>query len=162
MVQGEIDEEGVIDANVGRSPQDRLKMAVLIGKSGKAARTFYQSLGFWSYNQKPYSIVVCQLESGRTHQIRVHMQHRGYPLVGDQLYGDKKGIRTSIVLPVAEFKRQALHAYQLGLIHPRTGDYMSWQAEAPQDMLDLLAAMGVPELELPEPDFIMDAVENDI
>lgn len=161
VLQGEIDADGVIDANVGRSPQDRLKMAVLVGKNGKAARTFYQSLGFWTHNQKPYSIVVCQLESGRTHQIRVHMQHRGYPLVGDPLYGDKKGIRTSIVLAAPEFKRQALHAFQLGLIHPRTGDYMSWQVDVSQDMLDLLTAMGVPELELPDPDFIMDAVEHD-
>ena len=161
LVQGEIDADGVIDANVGRNPQDRLKMAVVVGKSGKSARTFYQSLGFWSYNDKPYSIVVCQLESGRTHQIRVHMQHRGYPLIGDALYGDKKGVRSSVVTAIPDFKRQALHAYQLGLIHPRTGDYMSWQVSLPKDMTDLLAAMGVPHFELPEPDFIMDAFEND-
>ena len=161
IVQGKIDADGVIDANVGRSPLDRLKMAVVVGKSGKSARTFYQSLGFWNYNDKPYSIVVCQLESGRTHQIRVHMQHRGYPLIGDPLYGDKKGVRSSIVTAIPDFKRQALHAYQLGLIHPRTGDYMSWQVPLSKDMTDLLAAMGVPHFELPEPDFIMDAFEND-
>ncbi|TDR29027.1 23S rRNA pseudouridine(1911/1915/1917) synthase RluD [Hydromonas duriensis] len=160
IVQGEIDADGVIDANVGRNPQDRLKMAVLVGKSGKPARTFYQSLGFWSYQDKPYSIVVCQLESGRTHQIRVHMQHRGYPLVGDPLYGDKKGVRTSLVAALPDFKRQALHAYQLGLIHPRTGNYMSWQAQLPHDMVDLLRVMGVAEFNIPEPEFIMDALED--
>ena len=160
IVQGEIDSDGVINIGIGRNPQDRLKMAALVGNSGKPARTFYQSLGFWQYNLKPYSIVVCQLESGRTHQIRVHMQHRGFPLVGDPLYGDKKGRRSSIVAGVEDFTRQALHAYQLGLIHPRTGDYMSWQQELPADMLTLLAGMGVPELPVPDPDFVMDALED--
>ena len=161
LVQGEIDADGVIDIGIGRNPQDRLKMAALIGNSGKAARTFYQSLGFWKFNNKPYSIVVCQLESGRTHQIRVHMQHRGYPLVGDPLYGDKKGTRSSIVHGVEVFNRQALHAYQLGLIHPRTGDYMSWQVELPEDFMRLLNEMGVDDMPLPEPDFVMDALEVD-
>ena len=161
LVQGEIDADGVIDIGIGRNPQDRLKMAALIGNSGKAARTFYQSLGFWKFNNKPYSIVVCQLESGRTHQIRVHMQHRGYPLVGDPLYGDKKGTRSSIVHGVEVFNRQALHAYQLGLIHPRTGDYMSWQVELPEDFMRLLNEMGVEDMPLPEPDFVMDALEVD-
>jgi 23S rRNA pseudouridine1911/1915/1917 synthase len=160
LVQGEIDSDGVIDIGIGRSPQDRLKMAALIGNSGKAARTFYQSMGFWRFQDKPYSIVVCQLESGRTHQIRVHMQHRGYPLVGDQLYGEKKGTRSSIVAGVSTFSRQALHAYQLGLIHPRTGDFMSWQQDLPEDYVQLLAEMGVEDFPLPESDMPMDALEN--
>lgn len=163
IVQGELDAFGTIDAGIGRNPQDRLKMAVLVGQSGKQARTYYQSLGFWQYLQKPYSIVVCQLETGRTHQIRVHMQHAGYPLVGDPLYGEKRGARSSILKGAAgelEFKRQALHAYQLGLVHPRTGEYMSWQCPLADDMVDLLAAMGVAHLPLPEPEMEMEALSN--
>lgn len=159
LVQGEIDSDGVVDIGIGRNPQDRLKMAALIGNSGKSARTFYQSMGFWRFQNKPYSLVVCQLESGRTHQIRVHMQHKGYPLVGDQLYGEKKGTRSSIVAGVSVFNRQALHAFQLGLIHPRTGGYMSWQKDLPDDLVQLLNEMGVSDFPLPEPDMLMDALE---
>ena len=161
IVQGELDAFGTVDAGIGRNPQDRLKMAVLVGQSGKPARTHYQSLGFWSYLQKPYSIAVCQLDTGRTHQIRVHMQHIGHPLIGDPLYGEKRGARSSILKGSAgelDFKRQALHAYQLGLIHPRTGAYMSWQCPLPDDMTELLAAMGVAELPLPEPDMAMEVL----
>jgi 23S rRNA pseudouridine1911/1915/1917 synthase len=160
IVQGEVDADGVIDIGIGRNPQDRLKMAALVGNSGKPARTFYQSMGFWQFQQKPYSIVVCQLESGRTHQIRVHMQHRGFPLIGDPFYGEKKGVRSTVVSKMADFERQALHAYQLGLIHPRTGDYMSWQVGLPEDMVNLLSMMGVDDFPLPEPDMVMDAVED--
>ncbi len=161
IVQGEIDAFGTVDAGIGRSPQDRLKMAVLVGQSGKPARTHYQSMGFWQFAQKPYSIVVCQLESGRTHQIRVHMQHKGFPLVGDPVYGERRGARSSIAKTIVgeqAFNRQALHAYQLGLIHPRSGEYMSWQCELPQDMVELLASMGVAELPLPESDMEMEAL----
>ncbi len=161
IVQGELDAFGTIDAGIGRNPQDRLKMAVLVGQSGKPARTYYQCLGFWQYLQKTYSIVVCQLETGRTHQIRVHMQHIGHPLIGDPLYGEKRGARSSVLKGSAgelEFKRQALHAYQLGLVHPRTGEYMSWQCPLADDMVELLAAMGVAELPLPEPEMEMEAL----
>ena len=164
IVQGELDAFGTIDTGIGRNPQDRLKMAVLVGQSGKPARTHYQSLGFWQYLQKPYSIAVCQLETGRTHQIRVHMQHIGHPLVGDPLYGDKRGARSTVLKGAAGdlgFKRQALHAYQLGLIHPMTGEYMSWQCPLPDDMAQLLATMGVHDLPLPEPDMEMEALLND-
>lgn len=161
IVQGELDAFGTIDAGIGRNPQDRLKMAVLVGQSGKPARTYYQCLGFWQYLQKTYSIVVCQLETGRTHQIRVHMQHIGHPLIGDPLYGEKRGARSSVLKGSAgelEFKRQALHAYQLGLVHPRTGEYMSWQCPLADDMVELLAAMGVADLPLPEPEMEMEAL----
>ena len=164
IVQGELDAFGTVDAGIGRNPQDRLKMAVLVGQSGKPARTHYQSLGFWQYLQKSYSIVVCQLDTGRTHQIRVHMQHIGHPLVGDPLYGEKRGARSSILKGVAgelDFKRQALHAYQLGLIHPRSGEYMSWQCPLAEDMVDLLAAMGVAHLPLPEPDMEMEVLNDE-
>ena len=164
IVQGELDAFGTVDAGIGRNPQDRLKMAVLVGQSGKPARTHYQSLGFWQYLQKSYSIVVCQLDTGRTHQIRVHMQHIGHPLVGDPLYGEKRGARSSILKGAAgelDFKRQALHAYQLGLIHPRSGEYMSWQCPLAEDMVDLLAAMGVAHLPLPEPDMEMEVLNDE-
>lgn len=160
IVQGELAAFGTVDAGIGRSPQDRQKMAVLVGQSGKEARTHYQSLGFWQYAGKTYSIAACQLDTGRTHQIRVHMQHIGHPLLGDPVYGDKKGLRKSVVGQVAriEFARQALHAYQLGLIHPRTGEAMGWQCALPDDMVQLLAAMGVDDLPLPESDMDMEAL----
>jgi 23S rRNA pseudouridine1911/1915/1917 synthase len=91
-------------------------------------------------NRTPVSLVRCQLETGRTHQIRVHMQSAGYPLVGDAVYG-KQHLASA-------FARQALHACRLGLNHPRSGKPKAWTAPLPQDMRDLLASAGIAEPEL--------------
>lgn len=117
--------EGEIDAPIGRHPQQRTRMAVV--DSGKPAQTHYKVLR--QFRQAAW--VECQLRTGRTHQIRVHLAHIGYPLLGDTLYA---GRRTG---PVA-FPRQALHAYRLGFVHPLSGEAVAWQADLPEDFRTLL------------------------
>ena len=133
-------DEGVIDAPIGRCRNNRLKMAVDY-LNGKTAVTHYRVL-----EKLPgFSLVECRLETGRTHQIRVHMSFIGHPVAGDPLYGT--GGQTlhihvlengcSKTYPV-QLKGQVLHARLLGLIHPSTGEYMEWEASLPQYFEDLL------------------------
>jgi 23S rRNA pseudouridine1911/1915/1917 synthase len=122
---------GKVDAAMGRHPRDRIKMAVLENPSAKPAVTHYQRLASGTLDGRPVSLMRCQLETGRTHQIRVHMQSIGFPLVGDGLYGKPH------LTPV--FARQALHAFRLGLIHPVSGEACEWSAPLPEDMAGLLA-----------------------
>jgi 23S rRNA pseudouridine1911/1915/1917 synthase len=129
VVQGEIARDGRVEAPVGRHPKDRIKMAIVQG--GKPAVTHYQVLRRFS----GATFIACRLETGRTHQIRVHMAHLGYPLLGDPVYG-RNPRRT---LPA--FARQALHAARLGLIHPTSGAAMTWEAPLPEDMRALLATL---------------------
>ncbi len=132
VARGHISVGGTIDAPIGRHQKDRLKMAVLpVGLSaGKPAVTHFEPQMNWP----GFTLVTCRLETGRTHQIRVHMQYIGHPLVGDPLYGHRA---TSELFP-----RQALHARRLGLIHPRTGMRMQWEADIPEDMQDLIDSLG--------------------
>ncbi|HEY8025190.1 MAG TPA: RluA family pseudouridine synthase [Burkholderiaceae bacterium] len=131
---------GKVDASMGRHPRDRVKMAVLENATAKPAVTHYERLATGMIDSKPVSLVRCQLETGRTHQIRVHMQSLGFPLVGDALYGKPHLISI--------FPRQALHAYRLGLIHPGTGLPQQWESPLPDDFAALLARAGIvaPEL----------------
>jgi 23S rRNA pseudouridine1911/1915/1917 synthase len=131
---------GKVDGAMGRHPRDRVKMAVLENATAKPAVTHYERLATGLLDGKPVSLVRCQLETGRTHQIRVHMQSLGFPLVGDALYGKQH--------LAAFFPRQALHAYRLGLINPGTGKVEQWEAPLPADFADLLArsAIVVPPL----------------
>lgn len=122
--------DGTVYAPVGRDPRQRTRMAVTI--QGKEAITHYRLLEVFP----GCSLVECSLETGRTHQIRVHMAHLGHPLVGDETY--LSGRRHPLPAPAANFGRQALHARQLGLIHPDTGEPMRWTAQAPEDMAHLL------------------------
>jgi len=89
--------------------------------------------------------VTCRLETGRTHQIRVHLTHVGHPLIGDPVYGRARAVPKSegdaLKLSIATFKRQALHARSLGFLHPLTGDALSFEAELPEDMSALRAAL---------------------
>jgi 23S rRNA pseudouridine1911/1915/1917 synthase len=117
-----------IDLPIGRHPQDRKKMAVV--GDGKPAVTHYRVLKRFAKNTH----LQVQLETGRTHQIRVHMAYNKHPIVGDRTYAGR--IQHN-------FPRQALHARRLGLVHPRTGEEMSWEAELPADMYNLLKELSV-------------------
>jgi 23S rRNA pseudouridine1911/1915/1917 synthase len=126
---------GKVDAAIGRHPRDRIKMAVSENMTAKPAVTHFQRIGAGKLDRSPVSLVCCQLETGRTHQIRVHMQSLGFPLVGDQLYG-KQHLASA-------FPRQALHARRLGLLHPVSGKGLEWAAPLPDDFTALLARAGI-------------------
>lgn len=136
--QGVMTGGGMVEANIGRHPKQRTKMAVL-NFGGKEAITHYRVIKRFD----AYTHIRLKLETGRTHQIRVHMAHIGYPLVGDSAYAGRfkipKGLDKALIEKLRSFPRQALHAAQLGLIHPTSGEYMEWDAELPADMVDLLA-----------------------
>ena len=137
LVWGAPQLSGRIEAAIGRHPRDRIRMAVSEHESAKPAVTHYQRLATGALDGRPVSLLRCRLETGRTHQIRVHMQSIGFALVGDPLYGKPH--------LAAAFARQALHAQRLGLIHPRSGKSCEWSASLPQDMKDLLARAGIDE-----------------
>jgi 23S rRNA pseudouridine1911/1915/1917 synthase len=130
---------GTVDASMGRHPKDRIKMAVSTSMSAKPAITHYQRIGSGFLDRRPVSLVQCQLETGRTHQIRVHMQHLGYALVGDSTYGKQH------LTPI--FPRQALQARRLGLVHPETGEEMQWIVGLADDFAALIAQAEIPEPE---------------
>lgn len=125
LVHGDPPAQGTIDAPIGRDTHARTRMAVT--RRGKEARTRYRVLERFGHA----ALVECRLETGRTHQIRVHFQHIRHPLVGDAVY--RRGTRQGLALP-----RQALHAAELELIHPRSGKTMSWRSPLPRDMVRLL------------------------
>ncbi|MCB1668921.1 MAG: 23S rRNA pseudouridine(1911/1915/1917) synthase RluD [Porticoccaceae bacterium] len=131
---------GTVEADIGRHPKARTKMAV-VGKGGKPAITHYRVM----QRYRDFSHIRVKLETGRTHQIRVHMAHIGYPLVGDSVYAGRlkipKAASESLVEMLRGFPRQALHAAELGLIHPDTEDYMCWQAPLPADFETLLSVL---------------------
>ncbi len=129
-----------IDAPIGRHPVDRKKMAVV--ESGKPAVTHFRIAAKF----KRHCHVRVQLETGRTHQIRVHMAHIRYPLIGDDIYAGRRqipgGVSDETKAAVVRFPRQALHAAELGIEHPQSGEQMRWQASLPDDMQVLLATLG--------------------
>ena len=129
LVRGSVERGGTVDAPIGRHPAQRTKMAVV--KTGRPARTHYRVVERFI----DCTLVECALETGRTHQIRVHMTSIGHPLVGDPVYGGG----TSRVPIGPEFARQALHARRLGLVHPATGKPMLWKSNIPEDMAELIA-----------------------
>jgi 23S rRNA pseudouridine1911/1915/1917 synthase len=128
LVHGAPPERGLIDEPVGRDTRARTRMAVT--RRGKEARTRYRVVERF----EKHALVECQLETGRTHQIRVHLQHLKHPVVGDPVYN--RGARQGISFP-----RQALHAAELELLHPRTGKPRKWKAPLPADMKKLLAQL---------------------
>ena len=123
-------DEGIIDAPIGRNPVDRKKMAVTPGK-GKRAVTHYKVLSRLNHR---YNYIRAQLETGRTHQIRVHLSHIGHPLLGDTVYGSAKD--------PFHTRGQCLHARTLGFIHPVTGKYMEFEAPLPEYFEKLLVKLG--------------------
>lgn len=128
--------KGTVDAAMARHSRDRLKMAVSQSVLAKPAITHYERLAAGQLERFPVSLVRCQLETGRTHQIRVHMLSLGFPLVGDTLYGKQHLARF--------FPRQALQARRLGLIHPQTGVEMTWEIPLEADLMALLEQAGMP------------------
>jgi 23S rRNA pseudouridine1911/1915/1917 synthase len=142
LVWGTMPDEGTIDAPIGRDPRDRTRMAVVESASGKYARTHYRTIDRAMWNNQPVSAVHCDLDTGRTHQIRVHCAHIRHPLLGDPIYGHARGKRSVQPLPDG-FNRQALHAWRLGLIHPATGREISWRADVPEDIEALAAELGL-------------------
>jgi len=133
---------GSVDAPLGRHPVHRTKRAVVSEQSGKAAITHYRVIKKF----RAHTHLAVKLETGRTHQIRVHMAYLGFPLIGDQVYGGRpkipKAASPDLIDMIKNFKRQALHAWKLGLQHPETGELLSWEAELPQDMQQLLSVLS--------------------
>jgi len=122
---------GTVSGPIGRSSKNRKKMAV-VNSGGKAATTHYRVL--YSFGMLA-SHVSCELETGRTHQIRVHMTHLGHSLIGDQLYGrgTKRGVPDNIRTAIAKFNRQALHAATIGFRHPASNEDLRFEVPAPED-----------------------------
>lgn len=141
LAWGRMPDEGTIDAPIGRDPRERTRMAVVTGAAGKPARTHFRTVDTTLWARQPVSAIHCDLETGRTHQIRVHCAHVGHPLLGDPVYGRARGKRSVAPLP-GGFARQALHAWRLGLVHPASGRSMQWRAPLPADLAALVDALG--------------------
>ncbi len=141
IVYGHMISGGTIDEPIGRDPKDRIKQAVV--DNGKIALTHYRVIDRFSH----HTHVKAVLETGRTHQIRVHMSHIGHPLVADPMYGGRlrfpKKADEKLKDALKGFNRQALHSRKLALKHPVSGELMSWEAPLPKDLQQLLEVLSV-------------------
>ncbi len=135
LVWGQPVSSGRIEAAIARHPRERTRMAVSKSPLAKPAVTHYQKIASGQIDGRPVALLRCKLETGRTHQIRVHLQSIGFPIVGDAVYGKSH--------LVSVFPRQALHAEKLGLVHPASGNDCEWQAPLPDDMAALLDRAGI-------------------
>lgn len=139
VVQGVPTAGGTVDAPIGRHPTQRQRMAVVA--AGKPARTHYRVI----HRYAGHTHLRCMLETGRTHQIRVHMAHIHHPLVGDSLYGGRPrpmaGASAALIEYLRAFPRQALHARRLGLVHPASGETCAWESPLPEDFQRLLQVL---------------------
>ena len=139
LVQGIVIAGGTVDAPIGRHAQTRTRMAV--SDRGKPAVSHYRV----EQKFRAHTLLRVKLESGRTHQIRVHMAHLKHPLVGDPVYGGRmhlpRGASAALVDALRGFKRQALHATRLGLIHPASGEHLEWESPLPQDMRQIITIL---------------------
>ena len=129
IAHGIIARDGTVEAPIGRHPVSRTRMAVV--SRGKPAVTHYRVVERYA----DATHIECRLETGRTHQIRVHLASIGHPLVGDPVYG-KRSVKPALVFP-----RQALHARRLGLVHPVSRREMTWEADLPDDLRELIAGL---------------------
>jgi len=141
VVVGVMPSGGTVDAPIGRHRVDRKRMAVT--GQGRQAVTHYRVAERFA----AHSLIDVHLETGRTHQIRVHVAHIRYPLVGDPVYGGRlripAGCGDELMAILRSFRRQALHAGRLGIVHPATGEAMEWQAALPDDMVQLINQLRV-------------------
>ena len=139
IVNGVMISGGTIDEPIGRHPTQRTRMAVV--HTGKPARTDYRVLERY----RAHSLLQVKLHSGRTHQIRAHMAHIHYPVVGDPLYGGRlkipAGSGDALKNALRNFRRQALHAFKLGFDHPEHGEWVEWECAMPGDMQQLLTEL---------------------
>ena len=141
--------EGTVEGNLGRSPFDRKKIAVMRGESGKPARTHYRVLERFGASDRPVTALIeCRLETGRTHQIRVHLSHIGHPLVGDATYGRartppraRNEAEERAYSALRDFPRQALHAGLLGFHHPGLDRKLRFESPWPADFSGLVSAL---------------------
>ncbi|WEN14845.1 23S rRNA pseudouridine(1911/1915/1917) synthase RluD [Rhodanobacter sp. AS-Z3] len=141
VVLGTMVAGGTVDEPIGRSMGDRLRQAVRDEEDGKRAVTHYRLRERF----RAHSLLQCQLETGRTHQIRVHLTHIGHALIGDPLYGGglklPRGASEALAGTLRGFRRQALHAEKLAFVHPATGEALSFEAERPADQRELIEAL---------------------
>lgn len=139
ITQGVVTAGRTIDEPISRHPVDRKRMAVQA--HGKEAVTHFTV----AEKYRAHSLIDVQLETGRTHQIRVHMAYLRYPLLGDPVYGGRlsipPGISAGLGQAIRHFKRQALHAWRLGFVHPVSGESLSFEAELPEDMLQMIEVL---------------------
>ncbi|MBM4206639.1 MAG: 23S rRNA pseudouridine(1911/1915/1917) synthase RluD [Gammaproteobacteria bacterium] len=139
VCKGRMTAGGTVDEPIGRHPTDRKRYVVR--QSGKEAVTHYRVVQRFQH----YTLIQLQLETGRTHQIRVHMAHIRYPLLGDPVYGGRFQMppqcSAELELVLRGFRRQALHAARLGLQHPESDEYMEWEQQMPDDMLQLVQTL---------------------
>lgn len=136
IVNGVLISGGSVHAPIGRHPLNRKRMAVL--ETGNPASTHYRI----DQKYRAHTLLTVQLETGRTHQIRVHMSHIHHPIIGDKTYGGRqrlasKGMSNELAHALRQFPRQALHAFALGCYHPETEEWMQWESPLPDDMKEL-------------------------
>ena len=146
IVHGQAPEAGFIEEPIMRDPRSPMRFCVGNGPRAKEAKTHVRCVDVGNVpgvGQTPLTVswVACRLDTGRTHQIRVHMQWAGLPLVGDPVYKGKTG-KLPEDCPLTIMKRQALHASRLGLVHPKTKENMQWFVPAPQDLTELMESVG--------------------
>lgn len=145
VVSGTMTGGGAVDLPIGRHPKSRQKMAV-VQVGGKEAITHYRLIKRY----RDHTHIRCMLETGRTHQIRVHMAHQHHPLIGDPLYAGRpklpKGASAELIDLLRHFPRQALHARRLSFIHPESNEEVHFESSLPEDILDLLAILNQEEL----------------
>jgi len=140
IVFGQLPDEGQVDARIGRHPAQRKKMSARPRK-GREARTHWRVLERFRF----FSLVEFRLETGRTHQIRVHLSSIGHPILGDPLYGGRKRLASIEPLPLRQglqrMRRQALHAATLGFVHPATGETLEFSSPLPEDLAEAIALL---------------------